>query len=322
MDVARDRVDVASADGDADVQASEDAFTGDDALGGSDADVGHVPEVHLTAGGRVDQQVADAVQALSELRHAPDDHVEDLLILEQAADQDARQERCGSAPDVPRLDAVLLGLGKVHLDVERRLLDLSFEAGVGDAADAGNRLLDGFRGASQHVQVLAVDTDDQVGVCAGRNLADPLGGIGQDRPTKSRIAVHDALDRGQCPVVVGGWIEAEPELARIGADDLVGKDGPADMTADVPNARDRPQLRSGKSHDPGHLAIRRAGCPVPMDEEVWFPERRQRRPGDLRCHGHAEQQDRPDRGNPDGRHGDSRPAHDPLEDGRVAPTWT
>ena len=50
------------------------------------ADPGHVAEPDLAAVGRVDEQVADAVEALADVGNPADDDLEDLLLLEQAAD--------------------------------------------------------------------------------------------------------------------------------------------------------------------------------------------------------------------------------------------
>ena len=55
---------------------------------------------------------------------APDLDVEHLLVLEEAADADARQQRGRRPADVARLDPGLPGLVEIDLDLHRRLRGL------------------------------------------------------------------------------------------------------------------------------------------------------------------------------------------------------
>ena len=68
----------------------------------ADPHVGDVAEADVTAAGPVDQQVADVVDAAARLRRALDDDVEDLLLLEHAADLDALEQRGLRAAHVAR----------------------------------------------------------------------------------------------------------------------------------------------------------------------------------------------------------------------------
>ena len=88
----------------------------------ADADVGDLAEAHVAAVGPVDEQVAHRRLARGELRVALDHDVEDLLLLEGAADEDAlQQDRLGAA-HVAGLDAVAPRAIEVDLDAQRRLL--------------------------------------------------------------------------------------------------------------------------------------------------------------------------------------------------------
>ena len=89
---------------------------------GADAHVRDLAERHLPAVGPVDQQVADVVEAVGGLGHAPHHDLEDLLLLEQAADLDAREHRRRGPPHVAGLDAERLRPGQVDLDLQRRLV--------------------------------------------------------------------------------------------------------------------------------------------------------------------------------------------------------
>jgi len=57
----------------------------DDAERGHHANLSDIAQPDVTTTRRVQQQVADAADAAVRLGRAPDDHVEDLLVLEQAA---------------------------------------------------------------------------------------------------------------------------------------------------------------------------------------------------------------------------------------------
>ena len=71
----------------------------------------------MAAAGRVDQQVANVGHAAARVGRALHDDVEDLLLLEDAADLDALKQRGLRAAHVAGLDPVRAGLGEVDLDL-------------------------------------------------------------------------------------------------------------------------------------------------------------------------------------------------------------
>jgi hypothetical protein len=107
-DVAGDRGERAPVDARGDVEVAGDGVVADDGRVRRDPHAGHVAQAHLAAARPVDQHVLDAGQAVAGGGLAPHDHVEDLLVLEQVADGDARQQGGRGATDVARLDPVAL----------------------------------------------------------------------------------------------------------------------------------------------------------------------------------------------------------------------
>ena len=70
---------------------------------GHDVDLGHVPRRHLAAGRGVDEQAAQGRRGRAgPARIAPDDDIEDLLLLVDLADLGPLDERGGRAPDLAR----------------------------------------------------------------------------------------------------------------------------------------------------------------------------------------------------------------------------
>ena len=76
------------------------------------ADVGDLAEPHVTAAGPVDQQVADVLDAASGVRVALDDDVEDLLLLEHAADLNALEQGRLGATHIAGRDAERLAFSR------------------------------------------------------------------------------------------------------------------------------------------------------------------------------------------------------------------
>ena len=150
-----------------------------------DADVGDLAEPDEARVGRLDQQVLDAAQALAVLGRAPDDDLEDLLLLEQVADLDARQQRGGGPPDVAGLEADRGRLVEVDLDLDGRLADGRGDDGRLDATDtrrSPSRTSSAL--ACERRQVLAVDPDGDVALVAApkTSATRSAGYVVTDRP--------------------------------------------------------------------------------------------------------------------------------------------
>jgi hypothetical protein len=289
LDVAHDRAETAARHAGGDVQAPGHVVVADDAERRLDAHVGHVAELDLTAAGHVDHQLADAGQAAAHPGRAPHHHVEDLLLLEQVADLDARQHGGGRPPHVARLDADLPRLGEVDLDLQGRLLDQALDLLVGDAVDAGEGLPHLLRLAAQHLQVLAVDAHHQAVARAAEDGVDPLLRVGQHLAVEPGVAVDHLLDAGDGLVVVGGRVDAHPQLAGVDADDLVRGHGAAHVGADVADPLELLQLLAGLRRDPGHLRVGRARRAVQADQQVGVLERGRQVLGEQRHQCQADQ---------------------------------
>ena len=125
-----------------------------------DAHVGDLAQTDVIAARSVDEQVLDVRD-----RHASPgplhDHLEDLLVLEDAADKEALNERGLSAAHVAGLDPGLSGLGDVDLDLHVRLLGGQPDDRVDDAVDLRHERPHLGRLGAEVVQVLAVHADDE-----------------------------------------------------------------------------------------------------------------------------------------------------------------
>ena len=97
--------------------------------------------------------------------------VEDLLLLEDAADLDALQQRGLRAAHVARLDAAALRLVEVDLDLDVRLRRRAARhAGSTTPSTLGHQLPDPRRLAAQDVLVLAEDPHDERLVRSGQHV--------------------------------------------------------------------------------------------------------------------------------------------------------
>ena len=81
LDVAGHRAGIPSLDRELNVQVGRDAFAFDHGRRRSQAYIGYLSQPDVTAAGRVDQQIADILDAVAYFGLAPHDHVEDLLLL-------------------------------------------------------------------------------------------------------------------------------------------------------------------------------------------------------------------------------------------------
>jgi hypothetical protein len=128
------------------------------------------------------------------------------------------------------------------------------------------------------------------------------------RRSGSRCGCRDSRDHGadgvDLLVVVAVRVEAQPQLAGVDIDDLIGEHGPSDVARHILDARHRTKFVRDLADDPVHLL---GGCPgrrVEVDEDVRVAERRKRRAGGLGKDRGPEQDDSSDRG--DGHECDDR----------------
>ena len=244
----------------------------------ADAHGRYLAQPHVPSVGQVQHQVLDVAHAVPHLGRAPDLDLEDLLLFEQGADVDARDQGGGGAPDVTGLDAHLLRLGQIDLDLDGRLFLQVLDPHVLGAVDAGEDRADLLGLLLQHFEVLAVDPHGDGILHRREDLLELVLRVGQDTALQAGVPGHDRLDRVDGLVVVGSRIEADPHLGAVGADDLVAVDGPADMGADVAHTRHGPQLLGGPVGDAGHRRQRGAGSAVEADQKIGLLQRRQHRP--------------------------------------------
>ena len=126
----------------------------------------------MTAARPVDQQVADVLDAAAGLRHALDDDVEHLLLLEHAADLDALEQGGLRTTDIARADAESLGLLQVDLDLDVRLGRLRLHLGLDNAVDLRHQILDPLTLLGEDLRILSVQSDSDRGVQPGQRDRD------------------------------------------------------------------------------------------------------------------------------------------------------
>ena len=161
-------------------------------------------------------------------------------------------------------------------------------------------------------EIRAEDADDDRLAGASQNLANALLQIGLHIPVEAGITLHHFLDPGMRLVVVGVPADADPVLAEIDADDLIGGEGLADMGAEVAYAWNGAQFLARAGRDAQHLGQRRVGRRDPVHQEIALLERRQQRVAKQRPD--ADPRERHDR---DRDIGHARCPGHPFQQGRV-----
>ena len=266
------------------------------------------------------------------LRDPLHDHLEDLLVLEDAADKEALDERGLRAAHVAGLDPGLSGLGDVDLDLHVRLLGGLPDDRVDDAVDLRHERPHLGRLAAEDVQVLAVHADDErvVGPGPGQHV-EALARNGVRAVSESpdvadlliRVGDHVALhvlrlgkrvlDRRDGRVVVGIGGEADPDLAGVDVDALVAADGAPDGRRDGLDSGQRPQFAGHLRRDLRHPRVRRSRRRLQADQDGLVLEG-----GDWRRPDEGENCERGEARNAGGDEHRAGPAHDACERRPVA----
>ena len=216
-------------DGGGDVEAARHRVMCDHRRVGGDLHPGHGTQRDPLTARRLEEQGVQAVDARPGRRAAPQDDVEDGLLLVEAADGEPGDERAGVAAHVARPQADPLRCREVHLDLDGRLADLLLDGGRDDAGDGLDLLPHVLRGASQGGQILAVHPDDEPvarGDAGSRHL---VGRIGRHLTAQPRVTGDGRPDRAEGAGVVGAVGDRHPDLAVVHVGQLVGCDRPPDV---------------------------------------------------------------------------------------------
>ena len=219
------------------------------------ADLRDIAQPDGPAARAVDQQVLDVLETAAGRRHALHDHVEDLLVLEQAADLDALDQRGLGPAYVPGRHADGLRLLQVDLDLDRGLHGRLDQLGTLHTVDTRDGIANPAGGLLEDDRVLAVHAHGQWCVdpgeqaeAGGRRVAalddrsdfvHPLGGVGHDVGGHAGQVAYGLLQQADRLVVVGIGIDAHPDIGGVHVDD--------------PVATDRPAQVRGRGGDPGHV---------------------------------------------------------------------
>src|SRR5690242_8822497 len=111
---------------------------------GDNANPGNIAQAYLIAGLAVDQQVLDIIRIPANFRTSPDYDVEYLLLLEQATDSDAADQRRSGTANITGLEAICPGLIEINFDIDRLLLGLWLDLRVLNAFNFSQGLPDLF----------------------------------------------------------------------------------------------------------------------------------------------------------------------------------
>jgi hypothetical protein len=190
--------------------------------------------------GGVDEQPAHVGQVAAGPGRRPHHDLEHLLILEQAADLEARKQRGRGSPDVPWLQSVALGLGEIDLDRHVGLLHLALEVDALDAVDGAQNAPYPRRRRTENRGVRAEDTDKDRIARFGQNSPDALLLVGLHVPDEARVAVDRAAHCGERSPTVGLVVHGHPEPGWVDVDSLVAEHSAPDLAGDAPNLGKRP----------------------------------------------------------------------------------
>ena len=189
-----------------------------------------------------------------------------------------------TSADVTGLDAILLGLLQIHVDLGLRYGGLQLHVDLVDAVDGAQHRLDLLRLGSQDLEVGAEEPHDDGLALPPDHLGDALGQVGLDVGEQPGIASDHLGDLLSGLVVVDLGIDADPVLAEVHSRGLLAQKRLADVGAEVPHARDLPQLLAARDDD---AALLREGGPrlgQPVHQEVLLLELREQLLAQLRDH--------------------------------------
>ena len=250
-DLVGDRAEVAAFDVEADIHAPRDGLAFDRVECWCDANIGNLLEPHVTTTGRVNHQFFDVGQAAPHLGNAPDDDLENFLLLEQTANLEPIDQRGGGAAHVTGFDAVGLRFGEVDFDFDIRFFDLVVGVQVHHAFDLRERRADLSGFGFERGKFWAEDSHDHGAARAGQGAPQRFLQVGAHLAGRTGIAADRVFDRGNRRVVIDTRIDVDPELRRVDTDDLIGEDRPSDVRSNVAHARNDTDLLGdlgGHSH--------------------------------------------------------------------------
>jgi hypothetical protein len=124
------------------VDPARGVFSPDLIGAGGDTDVCHVAEAHMTAICGIEQQIADAGEAMARLRDRPHHHVIHFAVAVDVRHFFARKDHRSGTAHIAWLQPELCRLGEIHRDLDLRDLLLRFLVQIDHALDAGQSLFD------------------------------------------------------------------------------------------------------------------------------------------------------------------------------------
>ena len=135
LDIVRYGPEITPAHVEAHVDATRVVFARYQVRRRQDARVGHIPQAHLAAVGRAQEQIADIGQVLARIRRAPHHHIVHLPVPVNVADFSARN-KCRSRPAyIARFKSIALGLGEVHLNFHVWHVNLDLRVHINGTVD-------------------------------------------------------------------------------------------------------------------------------------------------------------------------------------------
>src|SRR6266480_2169735 len=218
---------------------------------------GNISQPYLRTGLGIDQEVLDIVEVLADVRVSPDHDVEHFLLLKQAAHRDPADQRRRSPAHVTRLETVFPGFLEIALDGDFLLLRLRLDLRALDSTDPRQNLPDLFCLGAENAKIFPVDAHGDRLILAGQALAHLLGEIGLHLAVDSRLGSDHLLHGLKRRLVVGLWIQAYPDLRRIGVGDFMRQQRAANLRRRVAHSWDRSQIANERC---GEAIHRLHGC--------------------------------------------------------------
>src|SRR3954454_14982817 len=226
LNIPHDRAKIPSAHVGLDIDTAGGVLPPYNVWAGCDADVGHIAKTHVASVGCVEQEFANASEAVARLRRGPHHHVVNLAVSMDIGDLLAREDRGGRPTHIARLEPKPSGLDEIDRDLDLRHFLLQFFMQVDEALDTRKSLfhVDGM--PTQDIKLRAEDAHHDRFAGAGQHLFDPLPQIGLDVAVDSGVAVDRLMNGVQRLVVVGLRIDTDPILGEVDANYLVSNQSP------------------------------------------------------------------------------------------------
>ncbi len=218
-------------------------------------------------------------------RHALNDDVEHLLLLEHAADLDALEQGGLRTTDIARADSESLGLLQVDLDLDVRLGRLRLHLGLDDAVDLRHQIFDPLTLLGEDLRILSVQSNSDRGVQSGQEIetvardlvrslieradvAELLGRVGRHLGGHPRHGDRGLLDQFDRVFVLDIGFHRDPDVAGVHVDHPVTGHRASDVRSHRRHAGQVAQDTAQLGGVLGHQLVGGTGRSLEPDQHV------------------------------------------------------